>query len=574
MSMAALFCFLSVLVLLAAGCSLDSGSEGPRVYTVDLDWSDLGLPDGGGGKTSSVFVVKVNNTGRLVPWEATGHVYDGPAASRVPVQPSRSGAVSPAPLPQAPVSGLFSGAGGETVVRYDHPGAQRFNANPPPLDREIPGGPQLRSMSAPSFSVVDVSQKSFWVDKGIAGGNYIWEQKTATLRADSTHAEVWVADESYNNGSSSSTDNKVTTAQAQAVAAKFDEIYGPTTAVFGYEYGGGPGPGYPGYPGGRDENPKIQILIYDIDGDYNAGQTGGVIGYFWGKDWYEQWQFDASGYKYKSNEAEIFYIDAHFTDSAPGTVHSTLIHEYQHMIHWNEKEIKGLNSQTWYNEMLSMLAEDMIAPLIGISSTDSGHPVRQRIPLFLDCYSLTGITEWGDPDTAEELYSYSNVYAFGAYLARNYGGADLIKAMAGNGRVNEASVSAALGSVGANPLVRDFGQALSKYGEALIYKETSGDRGSFNKTDKRNINGTDYEFTGFNIMGTSNSSGSLGDYVLSGTKVNKGPLIFNLQYAFEMPPHSIIVQSRADWLTVNGPLTVTVEEYPGVEIRILTRPNS
>jgi hypothetical protein len=200
---------------------------------------------------------------------------------------------------------------------------------------------------------------------------------------------------------------------------------------------------------------------------------------------------------------------------------------------------------------------------------------------FLEHYADTGITKWGASGTLEELYSYANVYAFGAYLARNYGGAALIKAMAENNRVNEASISAALSSA-ANPssaTVRDFGQALSKYGEALVYNDTTGDRGSFKKTVTKTITGNlgnyTYEFTGFDIM-VGNRSGSFpynGPYILTGSKVNKGPLIFSLGYQFEMYPHSIIVQSRMEWLNVSAPLTVTVEEYPGVEIHLLTRRN-
>ncbi|MDR2184535.1 MAG: hypothetical protein LBO80_02540 [Treponema sp.] len=553
----ALFCFLSVLILLAAGCSLDSSGEGPRVYRKDLSLADLGLSgDGGAGsESSSVFVVKVNKTNRNIPRGATGRAYpaESPAGSQFSVRPSLPGMI-----PQASVSGIFPAAGGETVVRYDHPGARAFNANPPPPDRRLPGGPEIRPLLAPSFSGVG-DPGNFWVENN----NGEWVKIPATLQAASNHAEVWVADSNYISGASTTTDNKITTGQAQAVADKFDVIYGPTTAVFGYEYGGGPSGN-----GGKDHNLKIQILIYDIDGDESvSGKPGYVVGYFWAKDYYTQEELYAWGYNYQTNMAEIFYIDAHFTDSSPETVYSTLIHEYQHMIHFNEKYLKnGLNSETWYNEMLSMLAEDMI-----VDSGNSAHPVKERIPYFLEYYAGTGITDWRSDDKA--LWSYANVYAFGAYLARNYGGAGLIKAMAENNHVNEASVSAALASAAANPEVRTFGQALSKYGEALIYKDTSGSRASFNKKADGIIAGITYTFDGFDIMRSNKSAFYSGDYVLSGSKVNKGPLIYNLKYAFEMFPYSIIVQSSPEWLNVTGPLSITVEEHPGVEIHILARPN-
>jgi hypothetical protein len=172
------------------------------------------------------------------------------------------------------------------------------------------------------------------------------------------------------------------------------------------------------------------------------------------------------------------------------------------------------------------------------------------------------------------------VYAFGAYLARNYGGAALIKAMANNYAVNEASVSAALASA-ANPsrsTVSNFKQALSKYGEALIYSHTetaTGDAAglaSFNKKAETTIEGNIYTFTGFDVTALTNADPYPGkNWVLTGPGFDKGPVIFSLAYIFAIPPNSIIIQSKPEWLNVSGPLTVTIKEYPDVEIHLLVR---
>jgi hypothetical protein len=65
------------------------------------------------------------------------------------------------------------------------------------------------------------------------------------------------------------------------------------------------------------------------------------------------------------------------------------------MINFNMKFVKhGKSSASWYNEMLSVMAEDVISPLIGVESTNYYHPIRRRIPTFLGSYYQVGITAW------------------------------------------------------------------------------------------------------------------------------------------------------------------------------------
>jgi hypothetical protein len=53
----------------------------------------------------------------------------------------------------------------------------------------------------------------------------------------------------------------------------------------------------------------------------------------------------------------------------------------------------------------------------------SGHPIRSRIPTFLNPHDQLGVTKW---ETLSSK-SYAKGYAFGAYLMRNLGGAQLLK---------------------------------------------------------------------------------------------------------------------------------------------------
>ena len=171
---------------------------------------------------------------------------------------------------------------------------------------------------------------------------------------------------------------------------------------------------------------KISILICDIYEDYSPIQNSGVLGYFWAKDFYPDSSTSKSGIR--SNEAEIFYIDSHFLDSYTEMTYSTLAHEFQHMLNFVNKNLKwDVTPSTWYNEMLSMVCEDLLQDVIGIEDKDSP---RSRLSSFNYGYLLNGINEWHEDDNV--LYSYAHAYAFGAFITRNYGGAELVKAMMEN----------------------------------------------------------------------------------------------------------------------------------------------
>jgi hypothetical protein len=333
-------------------------------------------------------------------------------------------------------------------------------------------------------------------------------------------------DENYGSGESS---NKITDTQAKALSDKFDLIYPLETNLLGFEYGGGPGG-----DGGKDGDPKIQILVYDILDASGENQTAG---FFWGKDFYEQHQITPTQ---KTNLAEIFYINAGSINRNPEYIYSTLIHEFQHMIHFNVKSVKqGKNSETWYNEMLSMMTEDIIAPLIEIPLTNSNHKIRARIPVFLQNYTKNGITEW---DGSSEAYAKG--IAFGAYLLRNYGGASLLKELLANNSTDIASVTAALNTVMGSAF--SFEEALRRFGETLIFSGTNMPSGvmSFDKTVAKTIGGKTYTATNFNVW---NDFGST------------TPKIFGANEQIEMRPHSISVHQDPAWKNKSGTFSVTLE---------------
>jgi len=447
-----------------------------------------------------VYLVKVNTSGLVVNAVDTGIVHAPPASLQ-------NTGESSLPL-------------GEELPRMGHPAADEFSANPPPIVEEPPR--RQRAVFVPP-AVGDT--RYFWVET--YWNSRIFEQRQATLLATGTHGNIWVMNENTASGTSA---NKITSTQAQTLAEKFDLIYPIETNIIGYEYGGGPGG-----DGGKDGDPKVQLLFYDIVG-------GNVGGYFWGKDFYDDTQLSTG---WKSNLAEIFYIQARMAIGSPDYTYSCLAHEFQHMINFNQKTVKqGVSSASWYNEMLSLMVEDVIAPLIGVAPTNSSHAISERMPTALANYYLEGITEWSTLSST----SYAKGFAFGAYLMRNYGGAELLQRILANNTTNIASVTSALNQFQSG---LTFEQALKRYGEAMIFSGSSMPENvlTYDKTVTKTINGTAYTVYGFDVWN---------DHIM-GPVVNyfRGPTILDLSTR-EMRPHSISIHSSDEWRG-SGNFSITLE---------------
>ncbi|GMO37240.1 MAG: hypothetical protein Ta2F_13450 [Termitinemataceae bacterium] len=425
-----------------------------------------------GSEKYDLYLLKINKGSSIVGASETGTITQyksesDAAFSNVPqVSASQYSSYS---LPQ--MRNAFNG--GTQGTCYEPAHVQEFNSRPYDRNTVAHSSSRNRSVGPSLTSYTLNTTKQFWVQD--AGGVFV--QKWATLHAQGTYGNVWIA-----NG-----DTYVTKENADNISAKFDMIYGKETAVLGYEYGGGPGG-----TGGADGDPRVQILVYDIDYDSTGG---GTVGYFWGKDEYPE-STNFPPYDYKSNACEIFYIDSVFTKYHPDVVYSTLAHEFQHMIHFNQKNVQ---SSTWYNEMLSLMTEDVISPFIGLDVSKSGHPVKTRIPFYLSNYNSLSLTTW-EYGVAD---SYSSAFAFCAYLARNFGGANLLSLIEKNDLVDEGSITKALKVCTQNTSdIKTFDDAFKYWGEALIYTEPSADNGgkfSFNNTVKSTIAGIEYTYDSFDI---------------------------------------------------------------------------
>ena len=543
----------------------------PFVYTTakpvfPVTFNDASLKkvriSGAAGK--QLFLVKANSKTTAVAAANTGS-----SASVYEMLPYASGRV-------AKVESLEPSS--SRVEWREDPEVLAFNANPPP----IVSSPAPRSLPGmePSFSVVyggtsphevDVATKTFWVQNE----SDVWIEIPTTLRAMGPYSYIWVADANYDDGSSVVNDNKLTTIQAQYLQKKFDGtdvnsfndgIFKNVTTIFGYEYGGGEGG-----DGGRDEDQHISILIYDVDYDYTSTQTGGTFGYFWGKDFYTEQQLIDWGWSSKTNSAEMFYIDAHFSDKWVDDIVSTLAHEYQHMIQFNQKAVRiDQNSETWYNEMCSMVCEDLVLANIGLDPVTDG--AQGRLPTFLYSYADSGIKDWVTTTWPSTMKSYASAFAFGAYLARNYGGATLFRNMLANNFTNEASVTAALAAGG---YTDTFGDAFRHYGEAMVYadKPSNSTVKTFKQAVTTVLDGISYTAVSidlFNIDDFWQYNQDAGSWVeIAGfrTYAPADPV--------ELRPYGNSIHTQTSWTNITNnddfEITLTEPNDPAVEYYLMVR---
>lgn len=353
--------------------------------------------------------------------------------------------------------------------------------------------PSSRAVSTNSVNYTDFTKgksHNFWADTDISS-SISYEQKAFTLRAGNSSCLVWVADDCYMEGevAALSSGYKVTTAIAESIADTFAEHCGFEREVFGtessmmideYNYAN------IDMASKSDTGTLVNILLYDIGNDYSSSNASGVIGYFSSKDYYVR-RPSAEGNEKPlrySNEGKFFYIDAPFCNydsSATGsykfggtggvsqTVISTLFHEFQHMINFGNKVIEGgvSDNPSWHNEMLSMLAEDLMAQQLGLDAKEN--VAANRIPLFNRAYYNSGLTEYLK-DTGKSIYSYSTAYAFGAWIAREYGGPAFIENMSKNAKTGMDSITDAIYATtgkSVSPLV-----LYKKFIQACVYRNT------------------------------------------------------------------------------------------------------
>jgi len=407
-----------------------------------------------GLNNNRIYMVKMNPSSSLVQSSSTRSITNTASANIY------SRTVVSDPLLQeafdASESGsIVSGIWDSGFIRFDKPEPQKFSKlDPLPLSASSQTSASKPSVQSRAPSLND--KRNFWVQDAMEN----WIEKSAVLSSIGDYCYVWTVEENYSTASVSYTDNKITEVQSKEIAVKFDQMYPSETAIFGNKYS-------VKYPDFIDPKDKISILIYDIDADYSPSQNSGVFGFFWAKDYYLGGP-DGSipGYGLKTNEDELFYIDSHFLDSYPEGIYSTLAHEFQHMLNFVQKDLTyGLDPDIWYNEMLSMVCEDLLSAHIGITKENGP---QSRLYEFIYSYYESGLSDWLSGQ--DVLKSYAGAYTFGAFLARNYGGAQFIKDLASSRSVDQTSINDALAKSSVYS-TENFGSVFKSYGRSLCYAD-------------------------------------------------------------------------------------------------------
>ncbi|WP_407426309.1 hypothetical protein [Treponema sp.] len=435
----------------------------PSVKTVNIS----GIPQG-----KSVYIAKVNPGNSTVSSSHTRCVYSSDGYSRSAL--SEFSSVNEMPQP-------------ETKIKY-------FNAPKISLENDIPSQRSASFSTLPEKTVIDYQTgdtKQIYVDTGInSQGNIgLYQKKQATLRAKGTYCYVWVVNSYYTEGAAGG--SQVNSAMAEKFRNSFDSFYEIVRNIFGeesdniiYSYSNSnltlkqASSQYP-MSSYSDTGTKVNIVLYDIGNDYENETKCGVAGYFYEKDYYSQTDYTSSDVRF-SNQGKYFYIDTVYANSDPDGTLSTLVHEFQHMINFGVKEIdKDLDPDQSYNEMLSMLCEDMMSEHLGL--TDSNNVKAERIPMFNIYYFTSGIREYLESNS---VLSYATSYAFGSWLCRQYGGAALVSEIMSNPYVDNESLVNAVNTLNStsytfDELFRQFLLACTKnltctHNKTVTYTKTDG----------------------------------------------------------------------------------------------------
>jgi hypothetical protein len=228
---------------------------------------------------------------------------------------------------------------------------------------------RFRTQSADSkpYEVGDI--ETFWT-KNIVENKF--EQTKAVVKAIGKHCYVFLEE-----------GKNISPEAVEKVRKNFDEVIYPTnTGTFGSEW-----------KPGIDGDERITLLMFDIKDGY-SGSGGFVGGYFYAVDSFLQEKLPEH---IKSNQREMFYLDINPSDPSSDRYLSTIAHEFQHMIHFNN----DAREYTWVNEACSQIAPY----LCGFGHANQVHAFM-RTP-------DNSMTAWSNE---QMLANYGQVYLWNYYI--------------------------------------------------------------------------------------------------------------------------------------------------------------
>ena len=364
---------------------------------------------------------------------------------------------------------------------------------------------------------------------------------TFSMKCEGTHCRIW-----YLNNSSLVDESKL---NFESLKNTIDQYFEKETQIFGSN-------AFSGYGYiTANSSTMLDVLVYDLFGDARAEQNSGTFGFFKGYDFLINAYLNDlntanssrpgfTPYSLTSNEYQVINIDSYFlqldyynkdgtaktSDKITHQVESTLFHEFEHLLNLCNK---NSDYSTWFTEMLAMCSEDIF---------NLDHP-SSRFNIYFD-KPYIGFKNWPGNDDNNILYAYSNAYAFGAYLMRNYGGIRLIHEIATNAYVDEQAITEALKTLGFN---ETFSSVFKKFGAVYINTDYA-DSYSLNRNIDETFAGNNYNLIAINLNDFYMSKFSNYTQFLYETKTNlyypsgipyydseghyyiKGPRIFRSSY--------------------------------------------
>lgn len=317
--------------------------------------------------------------------------------------------------------------------------------------------------------------------------------------------EIWVATDCLAPSQKASS---VTLEMAKTLAYNFiaplqknasSDIYHLCTSILGKEWS--PQFSNPFDPFTLFSN-KIVFLLYDFDGNRTVLPTPSdsvLSGFYHSKD-----NFKPQALQYSNSEI-MLYLDAvlfaakndtdswSLTEGWPSIILSTVIHEFQHLINFYQKIHHANNNsfreELWLNEVCSLMLEDLLCGKFlldgprAVSYTDltegpQGN-TKGRIPLFNayhhECAFFTNDSQ------QFSLQHYSQAYAFGAWLLRNFDGPTILQKLTQSPFKGMENISRAIYEITRQQL--DEKDILSKFYSAC-YLSSIKDIGEFYQFNK------------------------------------------------------------------------------------------
>ncbi|MFO7262369.1 MAG: IPT/TIG domain-containing protein [bacterium] len=245
-----------------------------------------------------------------------------------------------------------------------------------------------------------------------------------------------------------------------------------------------------GEPSDVDGDGRITILFTPVVNEMTPrGSNGFIAGFFYGLDLTTE---------PNSNRAEIFYSlvpdpngdfgDRRATSDVLRVVPPVLAHEFQHMIHFNQRFLLrrvGTEVQ-WLSEALAHSAEDIVAAALRERGQESDAdvfsiPNLQRASRFLADPGGASLIGDDPPGSLEERGAQ---WLFLKYVSGHYGGADLLRTLTQTTRSGVDNVTAATGRSWSS-LLADWSVALWAHSAPELQGVTLEPRFTYANVDLR-----------------------------------------------------------------------------------------